>query len=176
VSPRAGGGRSIQRRAPAKAGASVSSSEPPRRRGPQSASARSAHISKAVPHLKIPEQNAAATPCRNWFTQRHKDTKRTAQSSPARGGGPPKVVEGQASLFQNPQSPLPDPGRRRGSYRRRGRLHDTRSPAHPCTPAQEVYFTQSPQRNRETQRGSAARPARCAPVRGWWWGGAVVAA
>jgi len=48
------------------------------------------------------------------------DAKRAAQSSPARGGGPPKVVEGQVSLFRSAHSSLPDSGLRRGGYRGRG--------------------------------------------------------
>lgn len=62
-----------------------------------------------------------------------------------------RALEGRAEHSATPHPPSLDPGLRRGGYRGRGWVYDARSPAHPRTPAQEVCFTQRPQREGETQ-------------------------
>ena len=127
MSPRAGGGLSIQQRTPAQAGASVSSGEPPRRRGPQypAASPREGGgLSRQAQGLPIqarlfrtPKSLRKTQPQRRAAIGSRKDTKtqrgqRSPKSSPSGESlscarEPPRRRGPQSASKADPNAPFP---------------------------------------------------------------------
>jgi hypothetical protein len=177
VSPRAGGGLSIQQRTPAQAGASVSSGEPPRRRGPQypAASPREGGgLSRQAQGLPIqarlfrtPKSLRKTQPQRRAAIGSRKDTKtqrgqRSPKSSPSGESlscarEPPRRRGPQSASKADPNAPFPPPlGEGPGAAVQHPK---PRAPLHPGS--RSVFHAETAEEKRDAEGfGCPARPLR----------------